>query len=202
MALELLSGERQPGESDNALIACNDWLRMGPGRTLPKLLKKYGKTPQDTAPTDSINTLQKWSQDFKWAERATAYDAELERQKNILRQIEFARGATLDYVRTRKLRRLLALLEKQLYEKGVDADGNIDPAKLPNLWLKDVKQIGAGEHSERVDIERFNSPLIEQLRGALDDLAKETGGRRQKVDANVSGALTINFTGNADPDDV
>lgn len=195
--LELLAGERQASESDNALIACNDWLRMGPGRTLRKLLQRYAKMPQDTPPTDSLDTLKSWSADFKWADRATAYDAELELQKNILRQIEFARGATLDYVRTRKLRRLLALLEKQLYAKD-------EFGRLFNLWLKDFKQIGAGEDSEKVEIERFNAALVEQLRGVLDDLAKETGGRRQKVDADVraSGELTIRVIGGIQEDDI
>jgi hypothetical protein len=195
--LELLAGERQAGESDNALIACNDWLRMGPGRTLPKLLKKYGRTPQDTAPTDSINTLEVWSKHFHWAERATAYDAEQERLKNLLRQIEFARGATQDFVRTRKLRRLLALLEKQLYEKD-------EAGKLINLWLQDFKQIGGGEFAEKVEIERFNAALVEQLRGVLDDLARETGGRRQGIDASVKteNELTVRVIGGINLDDV
>jgi hypothetical protein len=50
------------------------------------------------------------------------------------------------------------------------------------VWLPDVKQIGGGEHAERVDIVRFNAALIEQYRGTLDDLAKETGGRKQKME--------------------
>ncbi len=185
--LELLAGERQPGESARAVQACNDWLRLGPARTLPKLLKRLNKTQQNSTSTESLYTLERWSANFKWAGRAIDYDAEQERQKNIARQVEFGRGVALDYARVRELKRLLNLLRKQLYAKDPD-----DPdGRLFNLWLKDKKMIGQGEGAKEVEIERFNAPLIAELRGVLDDLARETGGRRQKIDADVSGAVAV-----------
>ena len=45
--VQLLAGERCEGESDRAVVACNDYLRLGPGRSLRKLLKKPGKTRQN-----------------------------------------------------------------------------------------------------------------------------------------------------------
>lgn len=33
---ELLAGQRQPGEKGRAMSACNDYLLMGPGRSLRK----------------------------------------------------------------------------------------------------------------------------------------------------------------------
>lgn len=54
-----------------------------------------------------------------------------------------------------------------------------------NLWVADVKSIGSGEFAERVDIERFNSALVEQYRKVLEDIAKETGGRVQKQDIRI-----------------
>ena len=39
-----------------------------------------------------------------------------------------------------------------------------------------------GEFAERVDIERFNAAIISEVRGVLDDIAKETGGRAQKLE--------------------
>lgn len=181
--LQPLKGQRQKGESDSAVIACCDWLRLGTGRTLPELLEKYRETPQNTAPTDSINTLQDWSKRFSWAGRATEYDADYEAIKNAERQAVIDYGLALDYERVRKLKRLATFLEQQIYEKGtsVDFEGN-EINVYHNVWLPDVKQIGSGESAERVDIERFNSALIAEYRAALDDLAKEVGGRRQKTE--------------------
>ncbi|MEA2174119.1 MAG: hypothetical protein QOD00_1711 [Blastocatellia bacterium] len=54
------------------------------------------------------------------------------------------------------------------------------------LWLDDVKMIGSGEFSERIEFESFNSNEVSTFRGVLDDIAKEVGDRRQKVDVKVN----------------
>lgn len=191
--LQPLKGQRQKSESDNAVIACNDWLRMGTGRTLPELLHRYSEIPQDTPPTNSIETLKTWSKKFLWAERATEFDADYEAIKNAERQAVMDYGLALDYERVRKLKRLVDFLERQIYEKGLGDDYH-------NVWLPDVKQIGAGEFAERVDIERFNSALISEYRAALDDLAKEVGGRkqRQEISGPDGGAIIIKTGMNLD----
>lgn len=186
LATELhpLKGQRQSGESNNAVVACNDWLRLGTGRSLSTLLQKYCETLQNAAPTQSINTLQDWSKKFMWAERATEYDADYEAIKNAERQAVMQYGAALDYDRVQRLKRLLDLLEAQIYERGLEGD-------LHNIWLPDVKQIGSGDSAERVDIERFNAALLSEYRSTLDDIAKEVGDRRQKTD--VAGTLALNI---------
>lgn len=171
---ELLSGQRQSSESDSAVIACNDWLRMGSGRSLPALLEKYADLNQNIPPTASYATLKVWSMQYAWAERAREYDATWEARKNAEREAVLNYGLSLDYERLRKLNRLAALLETQIYERG-------ETGILHNLWMPDVKAIGSGEFAERVDIERFNAPLLEQYRKVLDDIAKETGGRVSQV---------------------
>jgi len=193
--VQLLAGERYEGESSRAVQACNDYLRLGPARSLRKLAQKYGKTRQNTAPTDSLNTLEMWSADFDWQRRAADYDAEIEREKNERRRKELDAGLALDFERVRKLKRLSRFLEAQIFEEieTVAAEGEELPEGSPystvmrssahrygNVWLPDVKQIGGGDAATRVDIVRFNSAIIEQYRGTLDDLAKETGGRKQK----------------------
>lgn len=45
------------------------------------------------------------------------------------------------------------------------------------LWLERVKGIGSGHSFERVVELEFNEPEVRQLRGILDDIAKEVGGR-------------------------
>lgn len=172
-----LKGQRQKSESDASVVACNDWLRLGTGRTLSALIEKYADSNQKSPPTDSIGTLKQWSAKFAWAERATEYDADYEAIKTAERQAEMNYGAAQDYERVRRLKRLADMLEAQIYERSEDG-------VLHNIWVPDVKQIGSGKFAERVDIERFNAALISEYRSTLDDLAKEVGDRKQKTEVN------------------
>ena len=191
-ALRLLSGVRKENESDKAVQACNDYLRLGPGRTLGKLSERYTKTRRNSPPTDSEYTLRAWSAENEWLARASNYDAELEQEKNDRRRKEMENGLALDYERVRKLKRLAAFLEGEIYFEGegaeiVNDEGGAVSDAHPKVWLADVKQVGSGEKSKRVDVVRFNSALIAEYRAALDDLAKEAGGR--KVKTELSGAV-------------
>lgn len=179
--IEPLAGQRQSGETTRAVQAANDYLRLGRGRTLPLLLEQYcTEMSQNVPPTTVLRTLKHWSSRYDWAARAEAYDAELEAQKTARAQEIMATGLALEHERVEELKDLYALLKAQLYEQGEDG-------VLHNLWLPDVKQIGAGEYAERVDIERYNSPLVNDMRGVLDDLAKETGGRKQRLSHEGTG---------------
>ncbi len=53
------------------------------------------------------------------------------------------------------------------------------------LWLDQVKMVGSGRHAKQLNYEEFNAPMVQQFRGVLDDIAKEAGDRRQKVDVKV-----------------
>lgn len=193
--VELLAGDRQSTEKDKAVAACNDYLRMGPGRSLQKLWTRYQAVTDPLPPTRRITTLKEWSSAFGWQERATFYDSRIERKKteqsDKRRQQALESGFALDYERVLTLKKMASLLLGQLYEKG-------ENGVYHNLWVPDVKQIGGSVFAERVDIERFNAPLISEIRGLLDDLAKETGGRKQKVDVTWRHKLPPN----RDPDEV
>ncbi len=178
MELEPLSGQRQSKESDKAIQAANDFLRLGPGRTLSALLSKYAGLHHITPPTTSIDTLKRWSTAFNWQERAAAFDATWEARKNAERQAELDYGLSLDFERVRKLKNLADFLEAQLFERGADGEYH-------NVWVPDVKSIGSGEYAERVDIERFNSAIFSEYRATLDDLAKEVGGRIRKAEVST-----------------
>lgn len=187
-----MAGERKDNETDKAVIACNAFMRMGAGRSLVKLLAKRNKTQLKAISTDSLNTIQHWSSDFNWSERASVYDAEIEEKRNEARSKAIDDGLALDYERVTKLKRLASFLERQIYAGAkevktvVDVDDQdaalITTNPFPNVWLRDVKQIGGGEFAEKVELVRFNAPLIDQYRGVLDDLAKETGGRKVKTE--------------------
>ena len=189
----LIVGLRQNGETHKAVIACNDYLRMGAGRSLSKLTQKYQES-NTKAPSKSFETIAKWSRRFGWVARAEQYDQQIEEQKTAYAQEMMRSGLALDYERVDKLKELFDLLYDELKEKSIDG-------VLHNLWVPDVKSVGSGEFAERVDIERYNSAIISDIRGLLDDLAKETGGRTQKKDITSGGdKIEIVFSGNIDPD--
>lgn len=181
--LQPLQGERQSGESESAVLACNDWLRLGPGRTIPALLAQY----QDRSsfvrgfkpPSTSKKTLETWSSRYSWPERAREYDAQWDAMQTEERERELAIGLALDFERVRKLKRLADFLEAQIYELS-EPDPLTGQQHYHNVWCPDVKVVGHGDAAEAVDIERFNSALFTQYRETLNDLAKEVGGRVQK----------------------
>lgn len=173
--IQPLAGQRaESGESDNAVIACNDWLRMGPGRSLPALVEKYTAEHYGAPPTTKLNTLKRWSSDHDWAARATAFDANYEQIKSEQRARVMNYGAALDFERVTRLKHLADFLEAQIYERD-------DEGRHCNIWVKDVKQIGSGDDAYSVDIFRFNGGLLSEYRNTLNDIAKEVGGRTQKV---------------------
>lgn len=178
--LSLLVGERQSGESDKAVIACNDYLRLGAGRTFGALVQNYNAVKKSLAPTQSLGTLAVWSSGFQWARRAAEYDAQYEIQKTADYERVMSEGLARASERVLKLMELAALLESQIYEQG-------EGGELHNLWVPDVKQIGRGDFAERVDIERFNPSLISEYRAVLDDIAKEVGGRIKNMDIKSDG---------------
>lgn len=49
------------------------------------------------------------------------------------------------------------------------------------LWLDQVKALGSGDNMQIIDYEEFNTAEVAQLRGVLDDIAKEMGHRKQVV---------------------
>jgi hypothetical protein len=186
--IEPLAGEKHDNESNNAVLACNDWLRLGPGRTIPKLLDSYQRksaiVSNFAAPSTSYKTLNSWSSRFDWPLRAEAFDANYEDRTNQERAAEFNYGLALDFERIRALKELADLLYDQLLAR--DDEGN-----LISLWVPDVKVVGHGDNAEVVDIERFNSALVTQYRETLNDLAKEVGGRVQKQEVTGPGGGSI-----------
>lgn len=182
--LELLAGAPLNGESYQAIEACNDFLRLGPGRLLSMLVTRYAQGTEGNRlepPTTSASTLKKWSMRFGWQVRAAEYDnRELEEPKNERRLRIMEEGLALDYERVAELTELAKFLKAQIYETGVGGEYH-------NVWMPDVKQVGAGETVERVNIERFNGALISEFRATLDDIAKETGGRIRKTDVTSNG---------------
>lgn len=137
-ALHLLAGTRKENESDRAVQGCNDYLRMGAGRSLYKLLAKYAKTSKNQPATESDATLKQWCAEFSWVERASEYDAAIEERKNEAREKELSSGLALDFERVRKLKKLASMLGEQIYEESTEGT-------LSNVWLAVWRKSAAGK---------------------------------------------------------
>lgn len=149
--MELLAGEKQRGETSKAIQACNDYLRMGPGRSLRELAKQYNSESQrNTAPTLSSDTMMGWSSRYDWQERAQAYDTQTEARKTAEADAVMQEGLALAHNRVRML--------KELAEKVRDFVVSETVAKGKT-------------------VETLDTATGHLLRGVLDDIAKETGGR-------------------------
>lgn len=79
-------------------------------------------------------------------------------------------GFALREKRVEALDELAGLLHQELTKGG-------------RRWLPQVKLIGSGRQTVRVDYEVFNRSEVDALFKALDELAKETGGRNYQLAA-------------------
>jgi len=82
------------------------------------------------------------------------------------------RGFAVRENRVAALDTLAATMYRELTTAGADN----------KLWLKDVKAVGSGDGQTIVDFEQFNAAEVQQFRGVLDDLAKEVGDRKTKLE--------------------
>lgn len=116
-----------------------------------------------------------------------AYRDEIKAIREEVTERVFGEGLALAKERVRRLYKLAEVLEADLHDRY-------------KVWLKDVKGIGSGEQFERVEFEQFNAAEIKELRAIYDDIAKETGGRINRVDVTTKGKEVKTYVG-VSPDD-
>jgi|SRR6185312_5836434 len=175
---EQQSWQRQPGEPLNWHKRFTRLRLMDSVRSINAVYAQEFGTKNDEkerpkAPGKWYEIAKQW----KWEERAGAWDAHLDAQleqaiaaeeKKVLRQ-EYA----LKHKRVAELNRIVTKLIGYLEDES-------------HVWLPDVKAIGTGEFAERVDLVRFNAPLFSEIRAHFDDIAKEKGERVKKSQMAVS----------------
>jgi hypothetical protein len=179
---------RLRGETAKAKRAFLDYLAMGPNRSLTKLCKMYREPPYTEAggsnppPTRQQKTIYAWSSAYNWVERVKQVtDQQLEvilhEQRRALAQAYHERLAQ-PAERIKTLNQIAEMIVDHLVEN-----------KLMSVV---VKQVGSGKNTRMVEENKMDVPAIQALRGLLDDLAKETGGRPKNVkhDHEISGEVT------------
>lgn len=173
------------GESAKAKEAFADYLALGTDRSLAKLAAMYQSRPK-VSPTKHLSLLKRWSAQFGWTERIEAFRDEVTAARAEAGKAEELRvmqeGFALRHERVKALNRLAGKLLSEL-------DGD-------RLWVSEPKMIGAGNLAREVEIERFNTAELEQFRGLLDDITKETGERVKLEKHEMVGkdGKELNFT--------
>jgi hypothetical protein len=147
-----------------------EWFkRMEPERLIPAVYREMTKDDENNTPGSWYKMAKKW----RWEERATAWDAHLDEQVE----------RTILAERKKVLRSRYALQHKRIETLDQVAQKLIDYLEdEDNIWLPDVKAIGI----ERVDIVRFNAPLLDKIRDYLADIAAEKGERVKKNDMSIT----------------
>lgn len=167
----LLSGSYYPDENNEAVKACNDWLRLGRARSLARLCDYYKDNPHMAIATWSM--VSKWSAAYDWQSRGNLYDIEQDKLLTARAQEIFNTGLATPHERVLELQRIYREVKPRLLkipqseethytyseETGwVDESGNPPPKDVP-----------------------VNTDVLQQMRGLLDDLAQETGGRTKTL---------------------
>jgi hypothetical protein len=166
---------REIGETPGAKQAFLDYLAMGTKRSMKKLHKQYRDSDlyvQDmrkdgSPPTRQIKQLKAWSVAHRWQKKLNQVQDE---------QIE---------VILKEQRRSLAELAREGFANPVEriralnelAEALLERLRDENLLTTVIKQVGSGKSTKQVEEAKIDTPAIQQFRGILEDLAKETGGR-------------------------
>lgn len=169
---------REP-ETPRARQAWADYLALGPGRTVDMLHRLYvvrvNNQGKSSVPSVARRTLWSWYTRFGWRQRVSDI-AEREVRESQEREALYRReimetGYAQVHERVRVLKELAVVLSNELLAT-VESDNR--------LWVDDVRIVSQGRGVQTtVPMKRFNDTEVEQLRGLLDDIAREKGERKQ-----------------------
>jgi len=176
------------GETARAKRAFLDYLSMGPDRSLKKLCTMYRNDPYTEAggsnapPTRQQKTIYAWSSAYNWVERAKQVT---DQQLDII--LHEQRRALAEAYKER-----LAQPAERIKVLNEIAEMIVDYLTEHRLMSTVIKQVGAGKQTRMVEEHKMDVAAIQALRGLLDDLAKETGGRPKNVkhEHEVDGEVT------------
>ena len=183
--LRPIVGEVQPGENARAIIACNDYLRMGRIRSVARVKKLYQDMSREArargqrvaVPTTDNNKIYDWSKRFSWRARAEAYDAMMEAKRTAAAEAEMTTGLAQAHERVSLLKELTDGIVQEIADKG--------------FYAEKTHVAGQGENRRETSEEVFRSHEVAAVRGLLNDLAKETGGRIHRAHVTHGGLAGI-----------
>ena len=174
--VRLLVGKRQSKESARAVHACNDYLRLGPRRSLSALAIPQTRD-NPTRPRTRLEILERWSDRFDWPARAKEYDTRMEAEMHARAQEIMQTGLASTQGRIDALMDLAKLLEAQILAQL--AKQGYHMSKPGDGTLLDVDAV-----IEQARDARVNKALVKQYLGVRNDLVKETGRSVRESDTS------------------
>lgn len=120
-------------ETEAAAIAFADYLALGATRSLESLAVRYESA--DSAPTRSLHTLKRWSEEHDWQARVDKHVAET--NAAVLKRMQSDEAG----LRVRRLRLVSKAIES--IKAQVDRGTPVDPKELRGLIDTEFKLIGA-----------------------------------------------------------
>ncbi len=180
-AREQIENLRLRGETGKAKRAFLDYSALGPQRSIPMLLEQYrdpdryvqtNYRDKKAPPTRQLNTLKQWSSAYDWVVRAgTITDKQTgiilrEQEKGFAEAMQYTYAQVANRVKV--LNSLTELLVAHIQDQGI---------------IRTIVKVSRGKFAEETQVDVL---AITALRGLLDDLAKETGGRVRALE--LSGA--------------
>jgi hypothetical protein len=137
---------RCPGETARASAALQDYIGMGPGRSLPLLWKRYcnvSRASQEQPPSRRLPTLKTWSVKYHWQDRLAAWQDMQRLEREALWRSRREEQREWEWGMADKLkRRIEEMLRFPLAEMTRDEDGAVTVVK-PVRWRQgDIPQFG------------------------------------------------------------
>ncbi len=171
--------DRLEDETDKAFAAFNAYCRMGAGRSIRRLAKKYreenvGKTSVEIDGSWRIPTLEGWSAKYDWQSRVSAFDSYQEKQRLAKWERRQERIRERDYEQGERLRKLsdkiLDESPKFVKHKRVVTDRNSD-----------------GTPKTVMNVVALDGNLMITALNAASKLQRQAAGLDDKVKHEVSG---------------
>lgn len=159
--------ERQEGESVKAFEAFTIYLEMGDERGIRAVAQRLDK---------SRTLIGRWSVNYRWVERAAAYDTDVQRR---------AHAAAVK--KKKKMAERHISIALQLQEKALAALAALEPEEIdPKNLIAMLREATKLERENRVEIVRESDPREEATGGAstLADVISEAWERRRNGESD------------------
>jgi hypothetical protein len=175
---------RQPGETLRAYAAFLDYVRLGEGRSLRRLLAQYThgenrerseyKPGTARPPTRRFATLAEWSAKYGWQERLAAYKAERaqheqavwEERRRAVREADWSLGW-----------QLRELVQRLLAQTELDADALLKALKLASELQRLAAEVPPPKQTHDVHITHPTPISFIRVAGASEDDAGSDSSR-------------------------
>lgn len=201
---------RVKGETTKAFEALQDYIDMGPGRSLGKLEERYNdpllypEAAPPEPPTKYLRTLKRWSSRYEWQARLARYlDIEAEkreerrqRRREELEDADWEYGKALrekarefiDELSRFKQRRVQTIQEDDGTEVRivtVELDASIAELARALKTASDLQRLSTNEPTDNIDIR--GSALLSEIMREMDNLNPpgESSADRESLDESA-----------------